>query len=355
MESPKAPVPPDIAPSDVASGRWRKTLWDRSGQLSSAFSSHPAGRQALTDASADSLPLMFGFEVSPGGSITPAGTTKLGILAGEAGVRGLQLRVELIVDGYDVREVDYAAIHSVEPVDIDRFVDALDLDTGQHALDLFCGYGAIGQRILQRCPGALVTFADLHQRQLDRIPPSVASCAAAVQEADARSLPFADSTFDAVAIKMGMHEVNQWDQSAVCAEVHRVLRPGGKLAVWDVMPEDGPSQDAFNNIMQVKNALAGYESLVRDRYFFRLDQLFVNLSQAGFSSMQKVYDAKFRQSTLSRRDSELGGSDEKLKALNDYIRRRLTADQARAMAMNDRGNDILLTVPNPVVLGHKPT
>ena len=55
--------------------------------------------------------------------------------------------------------------------------------------------------------------------------------------ADAAALPFADGCFDAVVAGFLMPHVS--DLPAVCAELARVVRPGGRLALatWDPEPE----------------------------------------------------------------------------------------------------------------------
>ena len=57
------------------------------------------------------------------------------------------------------------------------------------------------------------------------------------QQADAAALPFGDGSFDAVVAAFLMPHVS--DLPAVCAELARVVRPGGRLALatWDPEPE----------------------------------------------------------------------------------------------------------------------
>src|SRR5439155_18107445 len=54
-----------------------------------------------------------------------------------------------------------------------------------------------------------------------------------VREADAEELPFPDQTFDAVTCANGLFFCPDMDRAV--AEVHRVLKPGGRAAfvVWD--------------------------------------------------------------------------------------------------------------------------
>ncbi|MFT4045049.1 MAG: demethylmenaquinone methyltransferase, partial [Gordonia sp. (in: high G+C Gram-positive bacteria)] len=49
--------------------------------------------------------------------------------------------------------------------------------------------------------------------------------------ADALALPFADASFDAATISFGLRNVN--DVPTALAELHRILRPGGRLAICE--------------------------------------------------------------------------------------------------------------------------
>ena len=55
--------------------------------------------------------------------------------------------------------------------------------------------------------------------------------------ADALALPFADASFDAVWTQHVA--MNIADRAGLCAECHRVLRLGGRLAIYDVVAGDG--------------------------------------------------------------------------------------------------------------------
>jgi SAM-dependent methyltransferase len=92
---------------------------------------------------------------------------------------------------------------------------------GERILDLGCGDGRLTQRIA--ATGATV-------EGVDASPAMVAAARSrgiAVEEAPAESLPHADGTFDTVFSNAALHWVR--GQDAMMAEVHRVLKPGGRF------------------------------------------------------------------------------------------------------------------------------
>jgi SAM-dependent methyltransferase len=77
---------------------------------------------------------------------------------------------------------------------------------------------------------------------VDRSPDMLARAAAKgleTVEADAQRLPFADETFDAVAMISMLHHVE--DRGAALAQARRVLRSQGKLALMAFTAEDSDS------------------------------------------------------------------------------------------------------------------
>ncbi|XYK80658.1 MAG: class I SAM-dependent methyltransferase [Labrenzia sp.] len=270
----------------------------------------------------------------------------------------LQIRSELIADGYNIRKVDFSKIHGVAGHDLKKLADALELDDKACVLDLMCGYGAVSSHILEYSNssniGIHLSMCDLHKVQLDRIPEEVRSQVSDITVGDARDLPYGDEQFDAVVIKMGLHEVPHIDQPLVFQQVFRVLKPGGRFVIWEVMPDTGPQQDAFTEQMQKKNELAGYESIVVDRYFTRGEQMPWLYEEAGFIDIQQVFEANFHQSTLGRLDSELGGDRHKLDSLNTFVR-RCTPETIRAeVDYKDGGDSISMKVPNRIFRAIKP-
>ena len=115
--------------------------------------------------------------------------------------------------------------------------DRLDLRAGERLLDLGCGFGRHSYEALKR--GAEVVACDLARPEVEgvrnlarlliadgEVDPS--TMAAAVQ-GDATVLPFDDASFHKVIASEVLEHVP--DDEAAFAELARVLRPGGRLAV----------------------------------------------------------------------------------------------------------------------------
>jgi SAM-dependent methyltransferase len=104
-------------------------------------------------------------------------------------------------------------------------VDALDLAPELDVLDLGCGPGWYLH--------ALSQVADVRLTAIDRDPERVAAAAALgvadVHLGDAQRLPFPDARFDRVLFTEVLEHLP--DDAAALAEVARVLRPGGVLAL----------------------------------------------------------------------------------------------------------------------------
>lgn len=98
-------------------------------------------------------------------------------------------------------------------------------------LDLACGTGINLRRLADA--DRSVTGVDLSADQL-RLARARAPEGARLIQADATRLPFDEASFDAVACSLLHSDVE--DFSAVCREVARVLRPGGRLAYVGIHP-----------------------------------------------------------------------------------------------------------------------
>ena len=121
--------------------------------------------------------------------------------------------------------------------------DRLGLRSGDLVLDLGCGFGRHAYEALRR--GASVVACDLGVDELrqvravagvmhdaGQVGPTDAGVGTVMLETangDARRLPFADGAFDRVIASEVMEHID--DDDTAMAELTRVLRPGGTIAV----------------------------------------------------------------------------------------------------------------------------
>ena len=115
-------------------------------------------------------------------------------------------------------------------------LDQLDIPAGARVLDVGCGIGGPARHIAART-GADVTGIDLTPDFIATGRALTAWCGLAdrvtLVEGNALAMPFPDASFDvATQLHVGM---NIPDKAGLAAELARVLKPGGVLAVYDMM------------------------------------------------------------------------------------------------------------------------
>ena len=122
--------------------------------------------------------------------------------------------------------------------DTAEILGLLQLRRGARILDVPCGHGRIARRLA--AAGMEVTGVDLMPAYLGlaRADGRAAGADVTYVEGDIRSLPV-DGPFDAVVCWLNSFGYyDDADCHRVLAEFHRVLRPGGKVAI-DTMHHDG--------------------------------------------------------------------------------------------------------------------
>jgi ubiquinone/menaquinone biosynthesis C-methylase UbiE len=108
--------------------------------------------------------------------------------------------------------------------------EALGLDTAHTVLDVCCGPGNFTAGFAEAMPsGGLAVGLDVSPPMLARAVRDNSAPNVAYLRGDARNLPFADESFDAVSCFAALYLVPEPYQ--VIAELVRVVRPGGRLAV----------------------------------------------------------------------------------------------------------------------------
>jgi ubiquinone/menaquinone biosynthesis C-methylase UbiE len=110
---------------------------------------------------------------------------------------------------------------------------------GERLLDVACGTGVVARLAAQRVgPQGRVAGADVNEGMLAVARTAAAGLAPAIEwePGDATALPFPGEAFDVVCCQQGIQFFG--DQSAALREMHRVLAPGGRVAVAAWRPQE---------------------------------------------------------------------------------------------------------------------
>ena len=107
---------------------------------------------------------------------------------------------------------------------------------GQVILDLAGGTGDLTREFARIVgPRGRVVLADINAAMLEhgrrRLVDAGIAGNVELAQVDAESLPFADNTFDRLSIAFGLRNVTH--KEAALVEMHRVLKPGGKVLILE--------------------------------------------------------------------------------------------------------------------------
>jgi arsenite methyltransferase len=142
-------------------------------------------------------------------------------------------------------------------------VDWLNIPQGGVALDVGCGPGSVTASLAETAgPDGLALGVDISEAMLARAVRAHAGPQVGFLRADAQRLPLRDDTVDA-AVSIAVLQLIP-DPAAALAEIARVLKPGGRLAVmvpslrppvdvWQVLPDGGAhlfGEDEIGDILE---------------------------------------------------------------------------------------------------------
>lgn len=116
---------------------------------------------------------------------------------------------------------------------VPAMLDAVHITRGSRLLDVCTGHGVLAAAAAER--GAIVSGLDFSEQVVAVARRNFSSLD--FRQGDAQALPFPDAGFDAIVCGYGLIHLS--DPGRALAEMHRVLTPGGRLAV-SVWERPGP-------------------------------------------------------------------------------------------------------------------
>lgn len=197
----------------------------------------------------------------------------------------------------------YDTFNAMASLGIDRgwrkqLVRACGLTSESRVLDLCAGTGDVSFAIARQAHPAEVTVTDFTPEMLEiaeqKAVDFTGDTQLLFQLADAQALPFDDASFDVATVAFGVR--NLPNRAANFAEVHRVLKPGGRYVILEFSrPPFGPWRAVYhvylrNMIPLIGGALTGD----RDSFVYLNDsirrfpaqpELAAELRDAGFSKI----------------------------------------------------------------------
>ncbi len=129
-------------------------------------------------------------------------------------------------------------------------------------LDVASGTGDLALEIQGQCPQCEVIASDFCAEMLAH---AASRGIAKTIVADALKLPFGDREFDVVTVAFGLR--NMADYPAALREMHRVLKPGGRLVILDFSLPNGIMRGPYRwYLHHVLPHLAGWLTGQKDAY-----------------------------------------------------------------------------------------
>jgi demethylmenaquinone methyltransferase/2-methoxy-6-polyprenyl-1,4-benzoquinol methylase len=154
------------------------------------------------------------------------------------------LRPDAVRGMFDRIAPVYDAMNRVMTAGLDRSWRRLTVEAvvqpGDRVLDACCGTGDLA--VAAEREGGIVTGLDFSPRMLERARKK--SETVTWIEGDLLALPFDDGSFDAATVGFGVRNVANLE--AAFAELHRVLRPGGRLAILEITQPRGVLRPFFS-------------------------------------------------------------------------------------------------------------
>jgi SAM-dependent methyltransferase len=145
----------------------------------------------------------------------------------------------------DVAEIYERARPGYPPEALSWIADLFDLREGRAVLDLGAGTGKLTRQLLDTGAEVIaVEPGDAMRAQLVQAVPGVEALRGSAEE-----IPLPDDRVDAITVGQAFH---WFRHDEALPEIHRVLRPGGGIALlWNARDKDTPLAREVNDVLEL--------------------------------------------------------------------------------------------------------
>ena len=178
-----------------------------------------------------------------------------------------------------------------------RLVQEAHITGSSRVLDVAGGTGEVTFAICNQCHPAYIVLSDYTPAMLEQAQVRIdagenRSVAVSTQVVDAQDMPFEDNSFDVVTMAYGIR--NMPDRMAALREIHRVLVPGGHVAILEFSTPPNAVMRTFYHLYLRFGIPAWGQHFTgkRDDFVYLSDSIKAFPNQETFASM--MYDAGFQ-------------------------------------------------------------
>jgi ubiquinone/menaquinone biosynthesis C-methylase UbiE len=220
-------------------------------------------------------------------------------------------------------------------------IDMCEVNAADTVLDVACGPGMTACEFAK--VAAQVTGIDLTPAMIKRAEARQADQAVTNltwQIGDVSSLPYDDGSFSLVVTRFSFHHF--LDPRVVLAEMTRVCAPGGRVMVWDSIPEASKA-DAYNQVEKLKDP-----SHARA---MPAEELLALVAEAG---LMNIRTAPFKlEFGLEKQLASMFPDPGDVETIRQIYLDDLITDSL-GMGVHKRGEEIYFHYPTMIIVGTKP-
>jgi ubiquinone/menaquinone biosynthesis C-methylase UbiE len=215
---------------------------------------------------------------------------------------------------------------------LERLRQAVGASPSDRILDLACGPGIVAETVSPHVREVVGIDATPEMIRLVRERFAMAHLTnGRFEVASAEWLPFEAGEFDQVLTRLSFHHFP--DVAAVLAEIRRVLRPGGRMIVADVVSSEDADQSALHNSLE----------RLRDPTHVRMlssTELLQVIHGAGFSVM---HEERWQQQRSFGEWAAIIADPTRTQPLEQVMRVLARAGEGAGISLREEAPDLLFT------------